>query len=710
MQNSFLNNETDHIAVAEAIINALREKNLNVREVLNVPSVSGQEISKREILDVLEALQHLKVVGHSWEGRKKVYTIIKDGIDFQDLDLSHVYTFFYEEVEYEKEIIISSSSTLIPTKIGVEFKRDDKNPIILNLSDEMQALWLLLDSFPISLMGYQPNEVRKIKEIDTTEWSKSRINPSNTIVVYEGNPLGIGESFNGFGRRVRIANPEKRIKMYDFVILEELEEIKPLEKATLLATYDIKKAIKGVAPLHAGDEDVKEIVLYALALYDRTNAKKTGVPIILLADSGEGKTSMAENLSMVFGADIRSKNAITEAGLGLINGEGSIKSTSLSGMTIFDELDKWNAEYLDTLLTIFGFEKSKRTRYGEDFVALPVTLPVGLLLKDWESYLSSRHADKKGQVMSQILRRGVFMELSGKDVASDREHMAMVMEQEEGRELENCWAESFNNYVMHTATCLKKARELREKDNVTLRRDDYDRLKDYIMHVSNKFRLPLASPRKAVRPLIIRLAKGKALVEGRAEANFEDVKYIANILIKHAKKLGYYETEAKAEEDGNEDVTEIDNDDIGIEGWRDNSSLEALIYDTVIKATEQSRVVIDDPAWEAILKVLSRENRQMSESEIWHSLGREKGSRYRDALKQMVNRGVILRRESENGYLYKKAKQPSKGALIDMVVNRIAQQHGIPKAEVQRKIDELIRDGNLGVERDELGNAYVKVM
>ena len=60
--------------------------------------------------------------------------------------------------------------------------------------------------------------------------------------------------------------------------------------------------------------------------------------------------------------------------------------------------------------------------------------------------------------------------------------------------------------------------------------------------------------------------------------------------------------------------------------------------------------------------------------------------------------------------IIKIAQEDERGAMISVVVNRIARQHDFTKEEVQRKIDELIANGNLGVERDELGMAYVKVM
>lgn len=56
------------------------------------------------------------------------------------------------------------------------------------------------------------------------------------------------------------------------------------------------------------------------------------------------------------------------------------------------------------------------------------------------------------------------------------------------------------------------------------------------------------------------------------------------------------------------------------------------------------------------------------------------------------------------------AQEDERGAMIEVVANRIARQHKFTEEEVRRKIDELIADGNLGVERDGLGIAYVTVM
>jgi len=60
--------------------------------------------------------------------------------------------------------------------------------------------------------------------------------------------------------------------------------------------------------------------------------------------------------------------------------------------------------------------------------------------------------------------------------------------------------------------------------------------------------------------------------------------------------------------------------------------------------------------------------------------------------------------------IIKVTQQDERGAMIEVVVSRIARQHDFTKEEVQRKIDKLIRNGNLGVERDEMGIAYVEVM
>ena len=142
--------------------------------------------------------------------------------------------------------------------------------------------------------------------------------------------------------------------------------------------------------------------------------------------------------------------------------------------------------------------------------------------------------------------------------------------------------------------------------------------------------------------------------------------------------------------------------------------LEALIYNTIIKITQQSQKITEeseeDPESEAILKVLRHENRRMNVRSILGKLNLKTDTKLQELLKLLYEKGRILRSEHGNAYFYEIVKQPPKGAMIEVVVNRIARQHDFTKEEVQRKIDEMIANGNLGVERDELGMAYVKVM
>lgn len=175
------------------------------------------------------------------------------------------------------------------------------------------------------------------------------------------------------------------------------------------------------APMLLGNEGLKELLLAAMCVFDPNYQKQTAIPILVIAQSGGGKSTFFEGLKETFDdmANIYNVDAITPAqAKGTVRGQGKHKrviQARLPSISLFDELNKWQINYLEgVLVPIFGAEQGVRVREGETFNTSDWrTLPIGTLLPFWQDFEQKGNylANKKVHDIEQIMRRSLLFRL-----------------------------------------------------------------------------------------------------------------------------------------------------------------------------------------------------------------------------------------------------------------------------------------------------------
>ncbi|MHC1578031.1 MAG: hypothetical protein ACXQT6_05025, partial [Candidatus Methanospirareceae archaeon] len=372
-----------------------------------------------ELYEILKALEKWGIV-HSFKKGHKTYYELKKPISDDSLKtvvaaLARVSGGNVVEVEGEK--VLSTKTVEVPAEVRIYFKKRGREPVEGVLSEELQALFAIYGELPVEAFGVMRNEVRKFEVLQTAVWNISRLNPTNALVVYSGEALLPGDVVKGVVEEVplmpiyRGAVRSVKVRfLRDYEVFSEKTESKVEKEES--EEIDLEKAVRGVAPGHFGDDDVKRLILDALCYYEREKHEDTLVPFILVARSGGGKTNFAKGLARSFQADIRGTDAITRNFV-TITPEGEVRGANFALVTVFDELDKWNKEHLDALLQIFGAEKQKRTRRGADFPMLHRTFAIGTLLENWEELITERGARGRKQTLWQLVRRSICLKLGG---------------------------------------------------------------------------------------------------------------------------------------------------------------------------------------------------------------------------------------------------------------------------------------------------------
>ncbi|MHC1579973.1 MAG: hypothetical protein ACXQTZ_04945, partial [Candidatus Alkanophagales archaeon] len=452
-------------------------------------------------------------------------------------------------VEVEGEKVLSTKTVEVPAEVRIYFKKRDREPVEGVLSEELQALFAIYGELPVEAFGVMRNEVRKFEVLRTEAWNVTRLNPTNALVVYPGEPLKPGDVVSGVVEEVPLMpvfrGAVRSVKVRFLRDFEVASEETAEEAAGECDEVDLEKAVRGVAAGHFGDEDVKRLMLDALCRYDPSEHERTVVPFVLVAKSGGGKTSFARGLSRSFQAEIRGMDALTRSYM-TVTPEGEIRGASFSRITVYDELDKWDKDRLDALLHVFGAEKQKRTRYGVDFSVLPRTFPVGTLLENWEELISERGARGRRQTLWQLVRRSVCLRLGGGSEErgrAKREYLRYLAKHLLRRGGSDDAADAADDEVFECIVEAWKAIKRAERLRGELRFDDgdLDAILRLLEKVSDGFYLgDNVAGDMAILPHLLNLTLGHALAEGRSVATYEDARWVCSVVVEHAKRLGMW--------------------------------------------------------------------------------------------------------------------------------------------------------------------------
>lgn len=306
---------------------------------------------------------------------------------------------------------------------------------------------------------------------------------------------------------------------------------------------DLQKAIEGIVPYYIGDRDVKEMVLYAYCIFDPNRARETRVPIILHARSGMGKTIFLQGLSDSLGARIYGANDLTLAALGMKDAQGNVKYADLGSIVLIDELDKWSGDNISPLLALFGTEERAAVRYGELFYRQTNSWCIGTLLEDLGGLKDSDSYVRRKLLIEQLLRRSIALRLSSSSKTDIEEYTAEVVDEE---------LLSFRSYGkwrkrLEAFQALSRRAEVAKSilrsgaKSFIVDEGDLDEIRGLLSERTQRFYISEhVEWGRELQRLVLRLAKGRAIAENRLRIRADDVRYILDILEKHANELGYF--------------------------------------------------------------------------------------------------------------------------------------------------------------------------
>lgn len=344
---------------------------------------------------------------------------------------------------------------------------------------------------------------------------------------------------------------------------------------------DYERAIEGVSPTYVGDNDVKEIIMYAECVFDSDFAKDSAVPICIRARSGEGKTALLKGLKAGLDfPDPYKKNDLTPAGRGMIKNDELVVGESGKRVAL-DELNKWDTDYIDALLPLVGGESETRTRLGVKFQIPGDAWCISTLLI-LEDYGGDKYANKRSTLV-QFMRRCIQLDVSAtqpaervaiSELISDSVSTIYTKIRGLTPDQENCVRE-----LKKVRLKAKMNRELMKNErmnyifgnNATEKSEIRKWLTEHCGHYTINFFGTEANWSPEMERLIRLLAAGrtfahsaKTIVLSVDDLNalydpndvktgkinpehvvieFDDIKYIAEKLEKHAKKLGYWLTD-----------------------------------------------------------------------------------------------------------------------------------------------------------------------
>lgn len=299
-----------------------------------------------------------------------------------------------------------------------------------------------------------------------------------------------------------------------------------------------------VAPNIIGNDDVKEIILSALCFFHRNNVINTSVPKLLIAKSGTGKSEFFEGVKETFqtSADIFPIDAIDSLQMNKGGKGRSVARVTLPEICLFDDIYKWNGNYIKmVLIPIFNATKNC-SRLEHDYIIDKTdqnTLPIGSLIPSWREYIGNDNKGKeKALMLEQIMRRCLllnldedmdlekYIDLCGSQIFAnvpsihnydvEKNHNQVQFVVNKAQSLRHCsvypfvcddnlWPEEARNRINATAKHIKFRDEVSYENNFTIN--------------------------------VKRLSYGMALRYGRQKACLEDVNRVCDILENHARTL-----------------------------------------------------------------------------------------------------------------------------------------------------------------------------
>lgn len=315
---------------------------------------------------------------------------------------------------------------------------------------------------------------------------------------------------------------------------------------------ELKRQLGGlpdILPDFIGNVDVKLTVLFAIIRADLSDLD-TVIGIMVIAKSGEGKTWLLQCFhdSDMFACDIFNRDSLTPASMGTVKA-GKKLAIDFAPISCFDEIDKWGMHYFATLLQIFGKEEFTRARGGEKFKVNIRTLPIGTLLWSWKLFETQEGGVRMSQrihTIEQLLRRCValYLEPTTEDPAVSEAYIWKVMSDHfENVEYEPLIDMEENQEKL--IEVVRRAEELKEL-GMYVEEDDQVKVNDYIDEIRRQIVISeTVSYIETVPHLITVLAEGRALCYGSNTVTLEDYKFVGDILLKHAGKIGFLKEDPK---------------------------------------------------------------------------------------------------------------------------------------------------------------------
>lgn len=332
--------------------------------------------------------------------------------------------------------------------------------------------------------------------------------------------------------------------------LEELSE--DMEEGSLsfddIQKVNLSEAFDQMAPRVVGNDEVKEILTYSVVRRDKREPRRSSVPVVVFANSGEGKTYLLDDLQRIFGADMYRAEDLTPAALGMVDpSTGEIRYTGLSDIILIDEIDKAQARTVSLLLEVAGLEVGHRVRYGIKFTKETGSLLFSTFLLSSKLGIFDEEKGgswgRVGNIHRQYLRRNVILRLEQESEDLDNELVDKV--------LEGTGEEENYKYItleLSKLLCLSKLFLMTCQFKIK----DIEKVKEIYKEIRGFGFAETTNWYRTLYRSVKLLAEGRALCHGVERVDVdkkiiwvlpEDFKRVMEILKKHALSLNFYKGE-----------------------------------------------------------------------------------------------------------------------------------------------------------------------
>jgi len=496
-----------------------------------------------------------------------------------------------------------------PSQIVVQPKTINKKETateFMDLSPAGQILYTLIPNDKLIELASAEygKELRLIKNvIDDTEWRKVKLQSGKVIYTTMAMDVRPGmriipkkgelwrTTIRGFAiRSISICYDIQVIgypnhEIYKEIGIDLMSEDFDLDNPTkeLLVEckddkIDYEMAIEGVSPQYVGDNDAKELMMYAECSFDPDYAKDSAVSICVRTRSGGGKTVLLKGIKRGMDFEkIYSVDDLTPAGRGMVRGEEVVVGMQAKKIGI-DELNKWETKNIEALLPLVGGEEQDRVRYGMDFEVQNDAWCVATLLTTLDE-MEDKRSQKKASALAQFMRRCVQLDLTSEQPGDQVALSALTREQTRRRYTRRHGLTPEQERAVYE---LRKVRFIAKINRDVMKGSGIDfffgasaketkKIDKWIdahcSHYALEFYGASANWSPEMQRMIRNLSIGKTLSrkltlthipEKELKAlfpddyeemdndfvvvSFDDVKYVAAITEKHAKKLGYWLT------------------------------------------------------------------------------------------------------------------------------------------------------------------------